>query len=85
VPEEHVLDDVEVVAEGEVLVDGRQAQLVGVARGSTTRTWAPDGTADWASVSWVVSLPCAFWMLYCEGARPAALNARARYGASNSV
>jgi hypothetical protein len=41
--------------------------------------------AAWASVRKVASLPCAFWMLYCEEDRPAFLNACARYGESNSV
>src|SRR5665213_947945 len=53
--------------------------------GSTTRTVAPDVISDWASVSWVESLPWAFWMIVSELLSPAAANALVRYGASNSV
>ncbi len=54
-------------------------------RGSTTRTVAPDEMADWASVSWVASLPWAFWTLNSEALSPAVVKARVRSGASNSV
>ena len=53
--------------------------------GSTTSTVAPEVMADWASVSWVVSLPWAFWTVKSEVLSPAVVNARVRYGASNSV
>jgi hypothetical protein len=41
--------------------------------------------SDWASASWVASLPSAFWMVYSELVSPAAANACLRYGASNST
>ncbi len=41
--------------------------------------------ADWASVSWVESLPWAFWTLKSEELSPAVVKASVRYGASNSV
>ncbi len=46
--------------------------------GSTTRTLAPAEMADWASVSWVASLPWAFWTVNLDGLSPALVNASVR-------
>jgi hypothetical protein len=43
--------------------------------GSTTRTEAPPDTADWASVSCVVSLPWAFCTLNSDAGNPALVRA----------
>src|SRR5580704_19594485 len=37
------------------------------------------------SLSWVASLPCAFWMRYSELVNPASVKDRFRYGASKST
>ena len=42
---------------------------------STTSTLAPAEMADWASVSWVASLPWAFWMVNCDELIPALVKA----------
>jgi hypothetical protein len=48
-------------------------------------TLAPAVISDWASVTNVESLPCAFWTMTCFDERPASFSAFARYGASKAV
>jgi hypothetical protein len=53
--------------------------------GSTSSTVAPLVMSVCASVSWVVSLPRAFWTTYCDELSPAACSAFVMSGWSNST
>src|SRR6516165_5462295 len=61
------------------------ATPVGPSSGHTIRILAPRLMSAVASLSWVASLPCAFWIRNSDEVYPAAVKACFRYGASKST